>query len=191
MKEKNVIIFSSYIKRLFAYLIDWYLSGMLASLSIIIIDLIYCRKVLVTGITIVLPESLPYNYIVLENFIVLLLLFCYFVIIPYLSSGNYPKTIGQKFTKIALANEDGTPVNLVTLIKRNFLIFVVIGQSINCYYLYCRQLLEYSNININVEIIQYSSLAVMTIAIAYSFINSKRQTIYDKLTKTIIVDTRK
>lgn len=103
-----------FIKRVFAYMIDWYISSVLLNLAI--------RLCLIfTGLgdkygAIVIKSNKADAIIILMS---LLIAFSYYVLIPYTSKTT--ATLMNKVMKLEIVNMDGSKPSLMTLTKRYFL----------------------------------------------------------------------
>ena len=102
-----------FIKRVFAYMIDWYISSVLLNL-VIRLSLIF------TGLGdeygAIIESSKKIDAIII--FMSFLIAFIYYVLIPYKSKTT--STLMNKIMKLEIVNMDGSKPSLKTLCKRYF-----------------------------------------------------------------------
>lgn len=114
------------IKRCLAYIIDWYIGGILSSIPIFIIYQLTIKTEIVLATSLFI---LPKQYWLIAGILVLCIAFLYYVIVPaYLWKGQ---TLGKKLLKIQIVHDDYSEVTFKTLCKRQILyMFLIEGRVI-------------------------------------------------------------
>ena len=101
-------------RRAFAYVLDWYLASVVASIPVL---LIYGMESGKTGS----PQSLSEMSLssgITAGILAILFVAIYYVVIP--TKVNKGQTLGKRLLSIKVVNNDGSDVNLFTMIKRHF-----------------------------------------------------------------------
>lgn len=173
-----------FVKRVFAYMIDWYISSVLLNL-VIRLCLIF------TGLGDEYGAIVTRNYKVNAIIIIMSLLvaFIYYVLIPYKSKNT--ATVMNKIMKLEIVNMDGNKPSLAALIRRYFIgCFLLQGILYSPFNTIIQTI--FKNINLSgTKTFDIILASVMTLVIIYScFISIKdkktHQTLHDKISKTYV-----
>lgn len=189
-KEKKIkkISFTKYeitkirMRRFWALIIDWYLTGMIVSLPVTF----YLRGDSYLKSEMFNLTSYPLSVGLMLGFYGVLIGFVYYVIIPtYLWQGQ---TLGKKICKIKIVNEYGQNVNFKTLFIREMIGSTVIEGGIIISATYLRKMLPLIGLQAMVNPLMYVSYAITIISILYAYFNPLSQSFHDLLAKTIVVN---
>ncbi|MBP2016092.1 RDD family protein [Anaerococcus degeneri] len=173
-----------FIKRVFAYIIDWYISAVLLNLTIRL-------SLIFTGL------GDEYGAIVTRNnkadaiiiAMSLIIAFIYYVLIPYTSKST--ATLMNKVMKLEIVSMDGSKPSLMTLTKRYFLgCFLLQGILYSPFNTIIQTIFQHIN-HSGTKTFDIILASAMTLIIAYSsYISLKdkttHQTIQDKVSNTYV-----
>lgn len=189
-KEKKIrkMSFTKYeitkirMRRFWALIIDWYLTGMIVSLPVTF----YLRGDSYLKSEMFNLTSYPLSVGLMLGFYGVLIGFVYYVIIPtYLWQGQ---TLGKKICKIKITNEYGQNVNFKTLFIREMIGSTVIEGGIIISATYLRKMLPLIGLQAMVNPLMYVSYAITIVSILYAYFNPLSQSFHDLLAKTIVVN---
>lgn len=172
------------IRRLMAYLIDWYLITFFMNL-LLAIFVINKEGTMITNL-------IPIGYFKgIEQFVVLGLLFVleilYFCIIPtYLFKGQ---TIGKKILKIKVVNKDNSDVSFINLLKRDLIGTVFIEGSLLPLSNYIRNILIIYIGNTPVQYMVYIFTITTIVSLALAVFGKEQKMLHDYVggTKVVLV----
>lgn len=169
-------------KRFIAFLIDWYLSSLLGSIPVIIMQSIRAHDLLLLNSLVGLPP--------LSAWIAgLLALFCHFLYYCYLPSqkSRYRlrgQTIGMRLMHLQLLTEQETEVALTALTARHMLLVIVLQGYLTSSHIYLMNLFEIST---GFDIIPYAQVfyyVTILLSLLHYFFAKRGQLLQDRLTKT-------
>lgn len=173
---------TSLIKRVIAYGIDWYLGAVIASLPLMVTY--YMTHDHVRSI----PNQLSlFDYPM--NIIVSLLCFgaafFYYVFIPYKYHGQ---TLGKKFLKLKIVNEDYSELSKKTLILRQVVMMMLIEGSIYASTATFHQLLRLYSGTVFTKIYTVAGLVLTLLSVILLVITKSHQAFHDLVCHTLVVD---
>lgn len=113
-------------KRILAYLIDWYIGGVFASLPILLLYQYFVKKEIVLATSLYI---LPNHLRILAGVLVLVLTFIYYFCLPmYVWKGQ---TLGKKLLNIKIVKDDYSEVDFRSLFLRQIVfMFLIEGKFI-------------------------------------------------------------
>ena len=173
-----------FVKRVFAFAVDWYISSVLLNLVIRLI-FIWTNKGDKSG-NIVTYDSVTNAISII---VPLSIAFIYYVYLP--SKSEKSQTLMMKAVRLEIVNEDNTKISFLTLFKRFFIgCFILQGILYNSFNVILRTILRILSVE-NIESIDKIIAIPMFIIIGISVIMSlrdskKNQTLHDKLFSTYV-----
>lgn len=169
-------------KRFAAFIIDWYLSSLLGSIPVILIQSIQTKDLVILN---QLEDlSLPLAWIAC-----ILALACHFFYYCYLPSkagknGITGQTPGMKLVHLQLLTETEETVSLGTLTIRHMLLVVLLQGYLTSSSIYLISLAQMRTGLYVVPYVQTFYYAVVLISLGLYFFSKKRQLLQDRLTRT-------
>lgn len=175
-----------FITRLSAYVIDWILGGIFTGLPAVFIYAAVSGKSDMFSNLYVFPSlgySVYWSY--LTGVLCLLFGFIYLIYIPY---RKYPgQTLGKRFMKIKIARIDGQPLDLKTLLIRQFVGLILLEGVSTVVATYIRQMLTILT-GIYLEYYLTAICSVVTVVSAVLVFNTpSARSIHDYLAKTTVI----
>ena len=175
-------LYAAPLKRFLAFLIDWYLSSLLGSIPIILLQSICGGDLIILNSLKGLPLPLAW----LAGILALACHFLYYCFLPS-RSGKYwlsGQTIGMKLMHIRLLTVQKEAVSLMTLSLRHMLFVVLLQSYLTGSGIYLTTLFEMSaNFSIT-PYVQTFSYVVILISLGIYFFSKRKQLLQDLLTKT-------
>lgn len=172
-------------RRAFAYILDWYLASVVASIPVL---LIYGME---SGNTSA-PRSLAEMSIsggVIAGVLAILFATIYYVVIP--TKVNKGQTFGKKLLSIKVVNNDGSDVNLFTMIKRELLGAMIVEGALVCSGDYFRQLIHMFTSDNIYGIIVKLGFVISVISILIMIISKEKRMIHDFIGNTKVIEVEK
>lgn len=173
-----------FIKRVFAYMIDWYISAVFLNLAIRL-SLIFTGLGDEYGALVTRSNKADAIIIVMS----LIIAFIYYVLIPYTSKTT--STIMNKVMKFEIVNMDGSKPSLLTLTKRYFLgCFLLQGILYSPFNTIIQTIFQHINYS-GTKSFDIILASAMTLIIAYSSYmalkdKNTHQTVQDKISNTYV-----
>lgn len=169
-------------KRFVAFFIDWYLSSLLGSIPVIIMQSIQAHDLVISN----LLDGLPISMAWIAGILALFCHFLYYCYFPSRKGGRrlIGQTIGMYFMHLQLLTEQEREVSLGTLTIRHMLLVTALQGYLTSSHIYFMSLFQ---ITTGFDIIPYAqSFYYLTIlfSLAYYFISKRGQLLQDRLTKT-------
>lgn len=173
-------------KRFFAYLIDWYLSGLLISISVIIFETIHYGELTINNKI----SLLPTKFAVLAGILGVLLTIIYFYIPQLINKEKYQgQSLGKIAMKIRIEKLDGSTYTFWNNCIRFLFGMILIEQTFSNASFTIRTVL--TMLIKNTEIASYIFYIGVTISVFSIFLvlkSSKRQAIHDIIAKTQVIE---
>lgn len=179
-KEKRQLLKNAPLnKRLFAYLIDWYLGWVFTAIPVAYMWTVITQKMEInTDIT--LFEG-PYGFI--AGIFGVLFGILYYYVFPLLNDGQ---TLGKKFLGIRIVDENGGKLNAYSLAIRQILGVMIAESSFILAGNYIAQMVGMITIKEAGTIITYLMLAIFVISCL--LVIKKQKAIHDILAHSIVVE---
>ncbi|MDO4198336.1 MAG: RDD family protein [Erysipelotrichaceae bacterium] len=120
----NMEVFKNIIKRLFAFMVDWYVSTLFAEIPVLIFQSINAKDlVLVNSV-----ENLPLYQAIIATIIAIIIYTIYFCVLPlkdrkYTAKGQ---TLGKKLLQIKVVSTDNEDLSFRKLFLRDFVGILVL-----------------------------------------------------------------
>lgn len=172
-------------RRAFAYVLDWYLASVVASIPVL---LIYGMESGKTGA----PQSLSEMSLssgITAGILAILFAAIYYVVIP--TKVNKGQTLGKRLLSIKVVNNDGSDVNLFTMIKRELLGVMIVEGALVCSGDYFRQIIHmFTSDNIYGLIIKLG-FAISIISILIMLVSKEKRMIHDFIGNTKVIEVEK
>lgn len=173
-----------FVKRGFAFAVDWYLSSVLLNLVMRLV-LIWSGKGDAVG------DIIKYDNVtnIITIILPLIIDFIYYVYLP--SRSEKSQTVMMKAVRLEIVNEDNTKANFITLFKRFFIgCFLLQGILYNSFNIILRTILRIFSVE-NIKNIDKMVAIPMFIIIGISVImsirdNKNNQTLHDKIFSTYV-----
>lgn len=172
-------------RRAFAYVVDWYLASVFAAIPVL---LIYGME---SGNTNA-PASLAEMSIsggITAGILAILFTSIYYVVIP--TKVNKGQTLGKKLLSIKVVNNDGSDVNLFTMIKRELLGVMIVEGALVCSGDYFRQIIHMFTSDSIYGIIVKLGFIVSIASIAIMLISKEKRMIHDIIGNTKVIEIEK
>lgn len=169
------------LKRFAAFLIDWYLSSLIGSIPVIIIQSLYGKDLVILNSL----ENLPLSCAWIAG---LLALFCHFLYYCYFPSrknrkGISGQTIGMQMMHLQFLTAKEAPVSLGTLTVRHMLLVIVFQGYLTSSHLYLISLFQMTTGLSVTAYMQFFNYIVILVSLVLYFVSGKKQLLQDCLTK--------
>ena len=171
---------SSVSRRLLSYVIDFYLSGLLAGIGISCVQSIYKSEFVIDNS----PLNMPYKYGCIASVIALVCLIAYFMF-PCLVKNKSYQTIGQKVAGIEMVSTDGNSPKKKSVMIRTVWMLLVEAMLFSS--------VTYLSVILKTDLKNMIAifLPVTFIGLLYGMINKKRQCLHDRISNVLIIEKRK
>lgn len=169
-------------KRFFAFIIDWYLSSLLGSIPVVILQSVQGKDLIILNQLEGL--SLPFAWIAcILTMGCHFLYYCYF---PYrcVNKRQPIQTVGMRLMHLQLLTAEESLVSLGTLTVRHMLLFIVLQGYLTSSSVYLVSLLQMLTGLYIVPYAQSFYYITVLISIALYFFSKKKQFLHDRLTNT-------
>ncbi len=173
------------IRRAVAFVIDWYISGVLLGISPLLVNYIALGTPYDEYYRLVLSEDLGFGWAVILNVISLIILTFYFAFIPSIViKGHTGQTLGMYLLKVRIVNKDYTDVSFLKLFFRNVILFAVLQQSFLAYTSHFQELLPQGFI---LEALPMISYGIGCISCVLCIFTRRHTTIQDLIAGTYVI----
>lgn len=180
LKKVNVNNFS----RVIAYIIDWYIATMVSSIPIVLITS------MVNHTTVITQElnKLPIMWAVITGILAIVFYIGYYVVLELKVYKG--QTFGKRIMKLKVVKDDGSDVDLKTILLREGLGVMIIEGYLANSSSYLRQIIQlFTDYNI-MDMAVYLFGIISAISILMGMASSKRKMIHDHIAKTHIISTK-
>lgn len=172
-------------RRAFAYILDWYLASVFASIPVL---LIYGMESGNTSAPKYLAEMSTSGGTI-ARITAILLAAIYYVIIP--TKLNKGQTFGKRLLSIKVVNKDGSDVNFLTMAKRELLGAMIVEGALVCSGDYFRQIIHIFTSDNIYKIIVQLGVVISVISIVIMLVSKEKQMIHDFIGNTKVIELEK
>lgn len=180
LEEKSDV---SLLKRVLAYVVDWYIGGVISSIPIqIIYQFIVKQEVILANSIFILPKE----WELIAGLFVLIIAFVYYILIPaYVWKGQ---TLGKKLLNIQIVNEDYSDITFKRLcIRQIVFMFLIEGRFIMPSTIFHEMLSILLQYNI-VGIMSYICYCITFISVFMAIQLKSQRTLHDILGQTKVMN---
>ncbi|MDE6475299.1 MAG: RDD family protein [Erysipelotrichaceae bacterium] len=187
MQNKEVLSLgkASGLRRMIAYLIDYFIATIISSIPIVLIasTLLNTKDV---GIKL---KVLPFSWAIIAGILGILFYFAYFFICELkIYKGQ---TLGKRLVRLKVVKDDGSDVDIWTLIKREVIGMMVIEGFLSGASFYIYEMIEYGT-GISLQlVITYGFEIITTVSILFGIFSIRKKMFHDYIAKTHIISVSK
>lgn len=170
------------LRRIFAYVIDWYLSSVFAGIPVLLLYSIDSGNTTI-------PSSLKemsMNYAIISGILAIFFVFIYYVIVPTFSHRG--QTLGKKLLGIKVVAMDGSDVRLTTMIKREILGAMIIEGAMVCSGSYFRQLIQLATNDKIYSTLGTIASVITIISVVMIYTTKEKRMIHDFIGGTKVIE---
>ncbi|MEG0686791.1 MAG: RDD family protein [Erysipelotrichales bacterium] len=176
----------SILRRVLAYLFDWYIGGVFVSIPIFIMYQLFVKKDIVLSNTLFI---LPKEQAFIAGIISIFLAFFYYTVIPYHFWNG--QTLGKKIAKIRIVNIDYSPLSFKTLFMRQMIFMLLIEGRVLMPSLFIHELVSLIVGYNLVFIFSYIGYTITILSVCFALQLESRRSLHDVLSGTkVMMDSK-
>lgn len=179
-------ISASPVRRLIAYLIDWYLSALCMSLSICIFASLFNAKLTVDAAI----SNLPLSYALMSLVLGVILVYIYFIFPQLLNSKFKGQSLGKILMRIRIVRIDGKDVDMKTMLMRTLVGIILVEETFNNASFVLRSVLGMVIGDQIVVYIYYAFCIFSLVSVIMLFKDPLNQMIHDKIAGTFVIEVQ-
>jgi len=172
-------------KRFLAFIIDWYLSSMLALIPVVVASSIQKQDLVLDNRI----DGLPLPWAILVTLGAFILSIMYFCVFPLIQTKSIKKgqTLGRKFMNLTLVSSNAKPLNFTALLIRDFvglLLLQGVLTSTNIYLMSVTQMITQTDVVPYFQSVYFVLAAASTLLLVFG---QRKQTFHDLISHTRMI----
>lgn len=170
------------IKRLIAFIVDWYVASVLAGIPVLLIYSIESGEAHIAKSL----ASMSFTWGMVAGILAIIFASAYYWIIPtYCYKGQ---TLGKKLVGIKIVSENNNEVSVGNIFKREILGVMLVEGGLICSSDYLRQIVQMNSSNTMYTLLGLVATMITAISIIMLFTNSESKMLHDLIGKTKVVE---
>ncbi len=167
--------------RVIAYLIDWWIASMVASIPIVLIG----SSVLHTTNVRMVLSDLPFQWALIAGILAIVFYVGYYFVMELCVYKG--QTFGKRIMKLKVVQDDGTDVDFMSIFKREVIGVMIVEGYIANSSSFLRQVIQlFTDVNI-MDMAVYVFGIISAVAVLMGMASSSRKMIHDHIAKTRII----